>query len=78
MRNFSRFILSLSLFVPAILLGSAEAQEQVRFRMEWVPSGIYSGFYFARQSGQYEKAGLAVEILPGSGSNFTVDAVQRG
>jgi NitT/TauT family transport system substrate-binding protein len=46
--------------------------------MEWVPSGIYSAFYYGRQRGLFEKEGLAVDILPGTGSNFTVDAVQRG
>lgn len=54
------------------------ALKQLRFRMDWVPSGIYGAFYYAQRRGFYAKEGLSVEILPGQGSNATIDGMLRG
>lgn len=50
----------------------------LRLRTEWVPSGLYAPFYFGQQRGYYAKEGLTVEVLPGQGSNATMDGILRG
>lgn len=69
----------------ATVIASAEAVAQakpplkpIKLRTEWVHSGLYAPFYFAQQRGYYAKEGLTVEILPGQGSNATMDGVLRG
>lgn len=52
--------------------------KSVKIRMDWVPSGIYAGFYHAQAKGFYAREGLNVEILPGNGSNATMDGMLRG
>ena len=67
----------------AVVLGlgsaaNAQELEPLKFRMDWVPSGIYAAFYHAKEGGFYEKAGYDVEIIPGNGSTATMDALLRG
>jgi NitT/TauT family transport system substrate-binding protein len=50
----------------------------IKLRTEWVHSGLYAPFYFAQQRGYYAKEGLTVEVLPGQGSNATMDGILRG
>jgi NitT/TauT family transport system substrate-binding protein len=55
--------------------GNAAEQRAVRFRMEWVPSGMYAPYFFAQDSGIYAKHGLDVEILNGNGSLTAIEEV---
>lgn len=51
---------------------------QVKMRLDWVPTGMYSAFYYGQQRGYYAKEGMSLEILPGAGSNATMDGLLRG
>lgn len=59
-------------------LAQAPSPIPIKFRMDWVPSGIYAAFYYAKQRGYYTRAGFDAEIIPGNGSNATMDALVRG
>ncbi|MGE0255453.1 MAG: ABC transporter substrate-binding protein [Alphaproteobacteria bacterium] len=45
--------------------GPALALDKVRYGLSWLPQGEHCGFFQARDTGLYEKAGLDVEIVPG-------------
>ncbi|MDB5799201.1 MAG: putative transporter protein periplasmic substrate-binding component precursor [Rhodocyclales bacterium] len=44
---------------------SAEAAEKIRFGLNWLPQAEMCGFYQAKATGLYDKAGLDVDIIPG-------------
>lgn len=44
---------------------SALALEKLRFGLNWLPEGEHCGFFQAKATGLYEKAGLDVELRPG-------------
>jgi NitT/TauT family transport system substrate-binding protein len=55
-----------ALAVAALLSApSAFALQKVRIGMNWLPEGEHCGFYQAKATGLYEKAGLDVDIRPG-------------
>ena len=45
--------------------GSAAAQTKVRFQMDFVPQGLYSGFFYAKVKGYYAEEKLDVEMIDG-------------
>jgi len=61
----------------------AEAEREgkptpVRLALNWVPEPEFGGFYAARESGAYERAGLDVEILGGGAGVPVVQMVATG
>lgn len=50
----------------------------VRLALNWVPEPEFGGFYAARESGAYERAGLDVEILGGGAGVPVVQMVATG
>ncbi|MEC5385739.1 ABC transporter substrate-binding protein [Uliginosibacterium sp. H3] len=44
---------------------SAQAAEKIRFGLNWLPQAEMCGFYQAKATGLYDKAGLDVDIIPG-------------
>lgn len=48
-----------------LLAASAQAAEPLRFGLNWLPQAEMCGFYQAQAAGLYDKAGLAVELVPG-------------
>jgi NitT/TauT family transport system substrate-binding protein len=44
---------------------SASAAEKIRYGLNWVPEGEHCGFFQAKATGLYEKAGLDVDIKAG-------------
>jgi NitT/TauT family transport system substrate-binding protein len=62
------------------LLGttSAAAQTKVRFQVDFVPQGLYSGFFYAHAKGYYTAEKLDVEMVDGRGSALTVEALASG
>jgi len=83
----NRLLAALTLSIAAVsglvVTGEASAQtganlKPLKLRTEWVHSGLYAPFYFAQQRGYYAKEGLTVEVLPGQGSNATMDGILRG
>src|SRR6185503_52028 len=69
-------VLGLALYV----LGTAgdAAQTEVRFQVDFVPQGLYSGFFYAMAKGYYTAEKLDVEMVDGRGSALTVEAVASG
>src|SRR5262249_51370479 len=49
----------------------ATAQDKVTFRMNWYWGGIHAPFVLAKERGDFEKAGVAVEIAEGKGAATT-------
>jgi len=50
---------------PSLCLGQASAATKIRFSMNWVPEGEHCGFYQAKATGLYDKAGLDVDLKAG-------------
>jgi NitT/TauT family transport system substrate-binding protein len=57
---------------------SAFALQKVRIGMNWLPEGEHCGFYQAKATGLYEKAGLDVELQPGGPDQNTAILVASG
>src|SRR5689334_1359312 len=68
------------LAVAVFVLGTAgaAAQTKVRFQMDFVPQGLYSGFFYAQAKGYYAAEKLEVEMVDGRGSGLTVEALASG
>ena len=49
----------------SFLAPGAQAAEKIRFALSWLPEGEHCGFFQAKATGLYDKAGLDVEIVPG-------------
>jgi NitT/TauT family transport system substrate-binding protein len=67
--------------LAATFLGSclnAEANEQVRFALNWLVSGKNAGYYVALDKGFYKDAGLDVSISRGNGSGDTIKRIAAG
>jgi NitT/TauT family transport system substrate-binding protein len=60
--------------VTALIAGSAQAETQIDFVLNWIAGGDHAPYYYAVQEGWYADAGLDVQIEQGKGSTA---AVQR-
>ena len=69
-------VLALALYVLGT--AGAAAQTKVRFQVDFVPQGLYSGFFYAMAKGYYAAEKLDVEMVDGRGSGLTVEAVASG
>ncbi len=59
--------------------GAAQAQEtDISFILNWVAGGDHAPYYFAKQEGRYEEAGLNVDIQPGQGSQMSAQRTGLG
>ncbi|MFQ5913555.1 MAG: ABC transporter substrate-binding protein [Nitrospinota bacterium] len=67
MGRLRRTVLAAWLILSFAFLGTAGAAEKVRFMLDWVPYGVFAGFYTALDKGYYSKAGLDVTIQRGFG-----------
>lgn len=56
----------------------AVAAEKVTLVLNWVPTADHSPYYFAKQQGWYEKAGIDLAIETGKGSGITAQRVGAG
>jgi NitT/TauT family transport system substrate-binding protein len=54
-----------ALFASLASSTPAHAAETLRFGLNWLPQAEMCGFYQAKATGLYDKAGLDVEIVPG-------------
>jgi NitT/TauT family transport system substrate-binding protein len=69
---------ALSLAVAVLPAGLAAAAEKVTLVLNWVPTADHSPYYFAKQQGWYEKAGIDLAIETGKGSGITAQRVGAG
>jgi len=58
--------------------GNAAAQTKVRFQMDFVPQGLYAGFFYAQAKGYYAAEKLDLELIDGKGSALTVENLAGG
>src|SRR4051812_31235769 len=57
--------LFLAVIAAVALIGPAAALEKGSFGLNWLPEAEHCGFFQAKATGLYEKAGLDVELRPG-------------
>lgn len=62
----------------AFAAGNATAQTKVRFQMDFVPQGLYAGFFYAQEKGYYAAEKLDVQLIDGKGSALTVENLAGG
>jgi NitT/TauT family transport system substrate-binding protein len=67
--------LALATLLPA---PSASAKETVSLVLNWVPTADHSPYYYAKQQGWYDKAGIDVNIEVGKGSAVAAQRVGNG
>lgn len=67
MRFFAIPPLLANLLAVTVLFGAGHAQaaEKIRFGLNWLPEAEHCGFFYAKATGLYEKAGLDVDLMPG-------------
>lgn len=70
--------IALGLALCVLGTAGAVAQTKVRFQVDFVPQGLYSGFFYAMAKGYYAAEKLDVEMVDGRGSGLTVEAVASG
>lgn len=56
----------------------SNAQERVRFALNWLVSGKNAGYFVARDKGFYKEVGLDVTISRGNGSGDTIKRIAAG
>jgi NitT/TauT family transport system substrate-binding protein len=65
-------------FLGVSLATPATSAESVSLLLNWTPTADHSPFYYAKQQGWYEKAGLDVTIEIGKGSGVSAQRVGVG
>lgn len=58
--------------------GPATAVEKIRFGLGWLPEAEHCGFFQAKATGLYEKAGLDVDLMAGGPGINTAMLVAGG
>lgn len=74
-RNPSRVVLlAAALLAPSV----AAAGEKLDLLLNWVPTADHSPYYYAKQQGWYDKAGIDLAIEVGKGSGVSAQRVGAG
>jgi NitT/TauT family transport system substrate-binding protein len=56
-------------------VGSAQAADKVKLRLDWVFGAEHAPIFLAKEKGYFAQEGIDVELLPGEGSSVTVKLV---
>ncbi len=77
------FVMGLLLIVPLCSCSSTKPEgssgnQKVTLALNWLPEAEHGGFYAALLNGDYKKAGLDVEILPGGPDSPVIQRVATG
>jgi len=70
-----------TLFVAALLAGTSlhvQAQDKVRFQLDWAPIGSHAAAHLAQVKGYFKDAGLDVTTVDGKGGTQVVQLVGTG
>ncbi|HET7378580.1 MAG TPA: ABC transporter substrate-binding protein [Gaiellales bacterium] len=81
MRTWTRSITSVLLMMVALAAGlgaPAGAADAVKFKLDFSPVGYHAMFYSGVSRGVYERHGLSVDIIPGTGSYAAVMDMAAG
>jgi NitT/TauT family transport system substrate-binding protein len=73
-----RALLATALLTFASSAVFAQSPKKIKFQMDFVPQGMYSGFFWAQSKGYYKAENLEVEMIDGKGSALTIEAVANG
>jgi len=77
LRNLAAGVVGLAL--PLTLLATcADAQEKIRFTLDWKYQGIHAYVFCAQEKGYFKAEGLDVDIDQGTGSAATVTRIVSG
>lgn len=68
----------MALAAGLLLSGSAAAADKLTLVLNWVPTADHSPYFYAKQQGWYEKAGIDLSIETGKGSGITAERVGAG
>lgn len=73
-------IASIAAFAAAALLapGVAAAKEKVNLVLNWVPTADHSPYYYGKEQGWYDQAGIDLAIETGKGSGVSAQRVGAG
>ncbi|MGO4679433.1 ABC transporter substrate-binding protein [Microbacterium sp. 2MCAF23] len=85
-RSFLKAIPSVGLFAAGIVAGAplltscsggdpATGAASFEFKLAWIPSAEYAGFFVAQHDGLFAKAGVAPKILPGGPNSASIPLV---
>jgi NitT/TauT family transport system substrate-binding protein len=58
--------------------GPAKAQEMTKLRVGYIPVGVYSYFWRARDAGYFKDENIEVELVPMAGGGQIIPALQSG
>lgn len=78
MRTASSALTSAALFLVMGAATTADAAEKIRFGLGWLPEAEHCGFFQAKATGLYEKAGLDVDLIAGGPGVNTAMLVAGG
>ncbi len=74
---FSKSVTLAAGLAAALIAASAQA-EQLKVKLEWLPSGIHAWYHLAVEKGWYRDAGLDVFIEDGKGSGVAAQLLATG
>lgn len=66
------------LLFGSVLAGGASAAEKVKVRLDYLPYGLHSPFYYAIEQGWFAEKGLDVQIDDGNGSTTALALISSG
>jgi NitT/TauT family transport system substrate-binding protein len=73
-----RSVVSPAVLTAALVAAGPAAAEEIDFVLNWVAGGDHAPYYYAKEMGWYEDAGLEVNIEQGKGSAAAVQKVAAG
>jgi ABC-type nitrate/sulfonate/bicarbonate transport system substrate-binding protein len=68
-----------TVLLPVLHFGcNGKSSGQANIRLKWLHQAQFAGFYFAKESGGYERKGLSVNLLPGGVDYPAIQLVASG